>query len=88
MKALEHIEAEMHIIPPRSPDLNPIVNIFHIVKNELECKAISKHITSESYSEFEKRIIHVLDHISVEASDRTINSMDRRISAVIKSKGF
>ena len=53
MKALEHIEAEMHVIPPRSPDLNPIENIFHIVKKELEGEAIRKHITVESFDEFD-----------------------------------
>ena len=34
MKALEHIEEQMHITPPRSPDLNPTEHTFHIVKNE------------------------------------------------------
>ena len=77
----------MHVIPPRSPDLNPIENIFHIVKNELESEAIRKHIV-ESFDEFEKRITNVLDNISVECIDRTINSMRRRINAVLKCKGF
>ena len=88
MRALDDIEAEMHVIPPRSPDLNPIENIFHIVKNKLECEAISKHITTESFNDFEKRIINVLDNLSVEFIDRTISSMHRRINAVIKCKGF
>ena len=88
MKALEHIEAEMHVIPPRSPDLNPIENIFHIVKKELEGEAIRKHITVESFDEFEKRITNVLDNISVECIDRTIDSMRRRINSVITCKGY
>ena len=36
MDALVEIEAEFHEIPPRSPDLNPIENIFHLVKSNLE----------------------------------------------------
>ena len=76
----------MHVIPPRSPDLDPIENIFHIVKNNLECKAISKHITTESFNDFEKRIIKVLDNLSVEFIDRIIRH--RHINAVIKCKGF
>ena len=88
MKALEQIEAEMHVIPPRSPDLNPIKNIFHIVKNELVSEAIHKHTIVESFDEFEKRITNVLDNISVEFMDRTIHSMRERINDVIKCKGL
>jgi transposase len=49
-KALEDIVAEMHVIPPRSPDLNPVENMFHIVKNDLERQAICENITAESFS--------------------------------------
>jgi transposase len=55
MKALEDIEAEMHVIPPRSPDLNPIETMFHIVKNDLERQAICENITAESFSYLEKK---------------------------------
>jgi transposase len=88
MKALEDIEAKMHVIPPRSPDLNPIENIFHIVKNDLGRQAICENITAESFSEFEERILNTLDNTSVDVIDRTIDSMSGRINAVIKSKGF
>ena len=88
MRALDDIEAEMHVIPPCSPDLNHIEDIFHTVKNKLECDAISKHIKTESFNDFENRIINVLDNLSVEFIDRTIISMHRRINAVIKCKGF
>ena len=43
--ALEDMESEFQEIPPRSPDLNPIENIFHLVKRYLENEAISKRIT-------------------------------------------
>ena len=88
MKALEDIEAEMHVIPPRSPDLNPIENMFHLVKNDLQRQAICENITAESFSEFEKRILNTLDETSVDVIDHTIDSMSGRINAVIKSKGF
>ena len=38
--ALEQVECELVSIPARSPDLNPMENIFHIVKSELEKNAI------------------------------------------------
>ncbi len=74
------------LIPPRSPDLNPIENIFHIVKNDLGRQAICENITPESFSEFEERILNTLDNTSVDVIDRTIDSMSGRINAVIKSK--
>jgi transposase len=55
MKAIDEIEAEMHVIPPRSADLNPIENIFHIAKRQLERQAIDNNITAESFSDFENR---------------------------------
>ena len=45
--ALRAIECNLHRIPPRSPDLNPIENIFHIVKKQLEDEALNLHITNE-----------------------------------------
>ena len=44
-KAIEKIEAEFHKIPARSPDLNPIENLFHLVKKNLENEAIENNIT-------------------------------------------
>ena len=72
----------------RSPDLNPIQNMFHLVKNDLQRQAICENITAESFSEFEKRILNTLDETSVDVIDHTIDSMSGRINAVIKSKGF
>ena len=39
MNVLEGIEAELLKIPVRPPDLNPIENIFHIVKCHLRDEA-------------------------------------------------
>jgi type II secretory pathway component PulJ len=74
MKALEDIEAEMHVIPPHSPDLNPIENMFHLVKNDLQRQAICENNTAESFSEFEKRILNTLDETSVDVIDHTIDN--------------
>jgi transposase len=44
-KAMEKIEADFHKIPATSPDLNPIENLFHLVKKSLENEAIANNIT-------------------------------------------
>ena len=42
--ALNDIEAELHRIPPRSPDLNPIENTFHFIKKKLADEALKLKI--------------------------------------------
>ena len=49
---LKHIECELLWIPPRSPDINPIKNILHLVKNLLESEGIQENITSETFEQF------------------------------------
>ena len=85
--AFEEIEAEFHEIPPRSPDLNPIENIFHLVKLFLENEAISRNITWESFEQFQNRVFRALESVSIETIDKTIASMSNRIQAILSSKG-
>ena len=77
--ALEDIESEFQEIP-RSPDLNPIEDIFHQVKRYLENQAISKRITKESLEEFQSRVLRAFDSIP-------ITTIDKRIDAILSSKG-
>ena len=39
-KALRKLKAELLSIPPRSPDLNPIENLFHSVRCDLSQQAL------------------------------------------------
>ena len=48
VKALEDIEAELLEIPARSPDVDCIENVFHLLKRYLEEQAIALNITKES----------------------------------------
>ncbi len=47
LDAISSIEAEFHRIPARSPDLNPIENVFHLVKKTVDDESISLNITNE-----------------------------------------
>jgi len=40
-KELRKIKAKVFSIPPRSPDLNPMENLFHLVRKQLNRDAIS-----------------------------------------------
>ena len=88
MAALDDIECTVHRIPARSPDLNPIENIFHLVKQQLDSEALHSHITSESFQAFQDRVFRCMDNLDVNTVDRTIESMPKRIDNIIKSKGY
>ena len=55
-KAINEAGATLFAIPPRSPDLNPIENLFHIVKNQLNKEALTKAIHQETWQQFSARV--------------------------------
>lgn len=87
MEALRKVRARKFSIPPRSPDLNPIENVFNYVKSELRLQALNRNITRETFDQFSLRIKETFLNLSVSYINKTIASMDERISAVIKGKG-
>ena len=74
-------------IPARSPDLNPIENVFHLARKMLAKEAKDKFIQKESYAEFAHRVIRTIESVPAHIIDRTIDSLPQRMSMVIKSKG-
>lgn len=86
-KALRKIKARVFSIPPRSPDLNPIENLFHLVRKQLNRDVISKNIVKESYEEFQNRIIQTFLQFPTQIIDNIIESMNKRIDLVIMNKG-
>ena len=42
-------------IPPRSPDLNPIQNTFHLIGKQLKKDAITKTLEHETYEKFSRK---------------------------------
>ena len=85
--AYDALNCSMFKIPPRSPDLNPIENIFHNVRNELRRDVIERQIEKETFDQFATRVIETIQRTSVDLIDRTIASQRRRIDLVIKSRG-
>lgn len=83
MSALKEIESDLHQIPARSPDLNPIENIFHLVKNSLEKEAIESNITKECFEAFRTRVLRCIENLDMGVVDRTIESMPKRIEEIV-----
>ena len=87
MKALSDVEGQKFSIPPRSPDLNPIENIFHIAKCKLKNDALCQKITKETWQQFVKRVETTLHSIPISVIDKTIDSMAKRLNEIIAKKG-
>jgi transposase len=72
MNLLGSVESDLLKIPPRSPGLNPIENIFHLVKSNLRKKAINKRIEAENFSQFQERVVYALNSIPYDIIHKTI----------------
>ena len=86
-EAMVRCHCELLKIPSRSPDLNPIENIFHIVTKKLAKDALERGITRESYEEFCERVQRTIRGISQQLIDRTIQSMSFRVAGIIRNNG-
>ena len=85
--AQQEIGAELFPIPPRSPELNPIENVFALVKKELGLQAIENRIEKETYPHYCLRVRATLLSLSVETIDTIIASYSSRLSEIISKKG-
>ena len=86
-RALCTLNCPLLLIPPRSPDMNPIENIFNIIRKRIEREAMQKRISKETNSEFEKRIRGTFMSLSQDIIDRTIASMNSRMKQIIHVRG-
>ena len=84
---MDRVGAKKFSIPPRSPDINPTENVFHQVKHKLGNDAMEQNIEHQTFDEFSKRVQMTLESFSIRKIDRTIESMNKRIGMIIKSKG-
>lgn len=85
--AMDSIGCRLFHIPARSPDLNPIENVFHNIGKKLREDALTKRIEQETFQQFADRARRICLSYPSEVIDKTIESMPKRIDMVIKSKG-
>ena len=79
--------AELLSIPPRSPDINSIENVFKLVKDRLTKDAIANNITWESFPDFSKRVRETILSMDKAVTDKIIESMNKRMDSIISKKG-
>ena len=87
LKALKDVGALVFKIAPRSPDLNPIENLYTLVTKTLRKQIIKENIVRETYDEFVTRVREAMLNFSIPKIDRIIESMDKRIPLIMGSKG-
>ena len=86
-KAIASVGAKLLAIPPRSPDLNPIENVFHLVRKRLDIEAFEQKITHETFNQYTARVKNTLYSMDKAVIDNIIASMCRRIDLILKNKG-
>ena len=75
-------------LTPRSPDINPIENVFYIVKVALKEKAMEQKISKESFLQFKERVVKHLKNCNVFTIDTTIASLPNRLKILSRNKGY
>ena len=74
-------------IPPRSPDVNPIENLFAGVKKSLRNQAVERELGWESFADFKSRVVSTLLTVGAALTDRLILSMEHRLHLILEQKG-
>ena len=86
-RAFASVKAKLFAIRPRSCDINPIDNVFNLVKRELQRQAIKNYITYEAYEQFTERVKCSLYAMSSDTIDNIISSMNKRLRLIIGNNG-
>ena len=73
--AMYKVGAKKFSIPARSPDINLTGNVFNYVRTELYEESFNKNIPFANFEE------------QVENINKNIDSMDNRLSMVVKKRG-
>ena len=85
--AMKKVHAQLLAIPPRSPDINPIENFFHVVSEKLRQDAILHQYTYESFATFQARVIRTMESVPQEIINKTIASLSNRLLQIIACRG-
>ena len=85
-EAFEQVKAILFKIPPRSPDLNPIENIFNLASKQIRLDP-KNGIKKKNLAQFSHRCKKVLLDFPSDIVDGTVAFMNKRIQMVIDNQG-
>jgi DDE superfamily endonuclease len=69
--------------PPQSPDLNPIENLWYLMKTELR----KSSFRAKNDEELREKLLNVWKNVSVDYCKKLIFFMSKRMADVVKAKG-
>ena len=75
-KPIESVGCRLFEIPSRSPDINPIENLFHLIQRHLTEDAPQYNITKETYEEFSNQVKNTIQNFPVSAINKPTESMN------------
>ena len=87
MAAIQQINERFFWIPATSPDLDPIENLFHLARKNLNKDAHNRHITTETMEQFADGVQCTLMNFKSELIDNIIETIPKRIGLIIKNRG-
>ena len=87
MATLMDMSYTMQKIPARSPDLNPIENVFHIVRKRINAQIKESNVTRQTWDEFKQMIQYNIWSTSRNVIDKTISSMSKRLAEIVNTNG-
>ena len=70
-EAMGRCHSQLLQIPPQSPDLNPIENIFNLASKKFEKDNLQQGISPDSYDEFCDKVERTICSISQGVIDKT-----------------
>ena len=85
-QALQAVGAAKFSIPRRSPDINPIENVFNRVKDTLHHQAIERQITFKDAEKHAALVKSTLENTEILHRNKKIESMESRILKIIQAK--
>ena len=82
---LEHDDNESTVLqrPPQSPDLNPIKHLWDVVEREIRIIDVQP----TNLQQLRDAVMSIWSKLSEECFPHLVESMPRRIKAVLKAKG-
>ena len=74
-------------IPPHTPDINPIENMFNLIDRIPKNDAIEQNIIQETYEQFSTRVQNTLENYPIAEIDKIINTMPKIMHQIINCNG-
>ena len=87
-ESLHEIGADLVEIPLRSPDLNPIENMFRSITHSLREGALRQRISREDFQSVKQRVLETVFQCDTCIINRTIESMNNHLQNIVMNGGY